>query len=52
VKWDGYRAIAVKDGKRIRLISQNQKDLTRDYPQVVAPLPLLPVRMSCWTAKS
>jgi bifunctional non-homologous end joining protein LigD len=36
VKWDGYRAIAIKDGKRVRLVSRNQKDLTRDYPQVVA----------------
>src|SRR5437762_1297577 len=38
VKWDGYRAIAVKDGKRVRLVSRNEKDLTRDYPQVVASL--------------
>src|SRR5215471_13517786 len=36
VKWDGYRAIAVKDGARVRLMSRNQKDLTRDYPTVVA----------------
>ncbi len=38
VKWDGYRAIAVKDGSRIRLVSRNEKNLTRDYPQVVAAL--------------
>jgi DNA ligase D-like protein (predicted ligase) len=38
VKWDGYRAIAVKDGARVRLISRNEKNLTRDYPQVVAAL--------------
>src|SRR6266851_2465013 len=38
VKWDGYRAIAVKDGKRVRLVSRNEKDLTRDYPQIVASL--------------
>src|SRR5213076_1978255 len=35
VKWDGYRALAAKDGSRVRLISRNQKDLTRDYPAVV-----------------
>jgi bifunctional non-homologous end joining protein LigD len=35
-KWDGYRAIAVKDGARVRLVSPNEKDLTRDYPTVVA----------------
>ena len=38
VKWDGYRAIAVKDGRRVRLVSRNEKDLTRAYPQVVASL--------------
>ena len=36
VKWDGYREIAVKDGARVRLVSRNQKDLTGDYPTVVA----------------
>jgi bifunctional non-homologous end joining protein LigD len=36
VKWDGYRALVVKDGAAVRLISRNQKDLTRDYPTVVA----------------
>jgi bifunctional non-homologous end joining protein LigD len=35
---DGYRAIAVKDGARVRLISRNEKDLTHDYPQVVTAL--------------
>jgi bifunctional non-homologous end joining protein LigD len=38
VKWDGYRALALKDGATVRLISRNQKDLTRDYPSVVAAL--------------
>jgi bifunctional non-homologous end joining protein LigD len=28
----------VKDGDRVQLISRNQKDLTRDYPTVVAGL--------------
>ena len=36
VKWDGYRALVVKDGTDVQLISRNQKDLTRDYPTVVA----------------
>jgi bifunctional non-homologous end joining protein LigD len=34
LKWDRYRALAVKDGGRVRLLSPNQKDLTRDYPAV------------------
>jgi DNA ligase D-like protein (predicted ligase) len=38
VKWDGYRVIAVKDGARVRLLSRNAKDLTRDYPRVTAAI--------------
>jgi len=36
VKWDGYRALAVRDGARVLLWSRNQKDLTRDYPTITA----------------
>jgi DNA ligase D-like protein (predicted ligase) len=36
VKWDGYRALAVKDGARLQLLSRNHKDLTRAYPTVAA----------------
>jgi bifunctional non-homologous end joining protein LigD len=38
VKWDGYRIIAVKDDARVHLLSRNAKDLTRDYPTVVAAI--------------
>ena len=38
VKWDGYRALAIKDRERVQLLSRNQKDLTRDYPAIVAAL--------------
>jgi len=38
VKWDGYRALAVRDGARVLLWSRNQKDLTRDYPTITAAL--------------
>src|SRR5262245_1436446 len=41
VKWDGYRAIATKDDGRVRLLSRNQKDLTRDYPTVAAAIAAL-----------
>ncbi len=41
VKWDGYRALAVKTGTRVRLISRNEKELTRDYPRVVAAVAAL-----------
>ena len=36
VKWDGYRALLLKDGSRARLLSRNRKDLSRDYPHIVA----------------
>jgi bifunctional non-homologous end joining protein LigD len=36
VKWDGYRAQAVKNGPRIALASRNLKDITRQFPGVAA----------------
>jgi bifunctional non-homologous end joining protein LigD len=36
LKFDGYRVQIVKDGTAVRLISRNQKDLTRSYPSIVA----------------
>ena len=35
-KLDGYRAMLLKDGKRVQLLSRNEKDLTRMYPTVAA----------------
>jgi bifunctional non-homologous end joining protein LigD len=32
VKWDGYRAIAIKNGDRVEIRSRNNKDLTSAYP--------------------
>ncbi|MCU1385107.1 MAG: dependent ligase [Acidobacteria bacterium] len=34
VKWDGYRAQAVKSGRDISLASRNLKNITRQYPGV------------------
>jgi len=34
-KLDGYRAEAIKEGRRVRLLSRNGKDLGRDYPEVI-----------------
>jgi DNA ligase D-like protein (predicted ligase) len=36
VKFDGYRAILLKDGERVEIRSRNNKDLTRTYPSVHA----------------
>ena len=33
-KLDGYRALLLKDGKQVQLLSRNEKDLTRMYPAV------------------
>ena len=41
VKLDGYRALAFKDGKDVRLISRNNKPL--NYPQLLDSLRLLAV---------
>jgi DNA ligase D-like protein (predicted ligase) len=42
VKFDGYRALAIKTGGQVRLRSRNDKDFTKRYPGVVAALRELP----------
>ncbi len=36
VKFDGYRALLLKNGKQVRILSRNQKDLTSAYASVAA----------------
>ena len=33
-KWDGVRAIAYVSGKRVRLLSRNDNDMTGSYPEL------------------
>ena len=40
IKFDGYRALAFKDGKDVRLVSRNNKAF--DYPQLLDALKKLP----------
>jgi bifunctional non-homologous end joining protein LigD len=40
IKFDGYRALALKEGKDVRLVSRNQKAF--DYPRLLDALKLLP----------
>ena len=40
IKFDGYRALAFKNGKDVRLISRNKKPF--DYPELVDALKKLP----------
>src|SRR5688500_1263209 len=44
VKFDGYRAIAIKDGARVDIRSRNNKDLASAYPTVLAAIKRLPVK--------
>jgi bifunctional non-homologous end joining protein LigD len=34
VKWDGYRALLLKSGDRVRLVSRKENDLTAAYPTI------------------
>jgi len=34
VKWDGYRALVLKNGNRVQIRSRNDKDLTPRYPSI------------------
>ena len=43
-KWDGYRVIAVKDGRQVTLFSRNKNDLTPRYPAVARALAELPCK--------
>ena len=41
LKFDGYRALAFKAGKEVRLVSRNQVNFGNDYPQLIDALKLL-----------
>lgn len=38
VKWDGYRALGIKDGDAVRLLSRRNNDLSDKFPDIVAAL--------------
>ena len=42
LKYDGYRALVLKDGKNIKLISRNEKPLNSRYPEIVKAIADLP----------
>jgi DNA ligase D-like protein (predicted ligase) len=46
LKFDGYRALLLKDGDTVSIISRNRKDLTRAYPSVVAAARKLKARQA------
>ena len=45
-KLDGYRALVLKDGQRLQVLSRNHKDLTRMYPKVAAAVQRLNARQA------
>src|SRR3954466_4487381 len=44
IKWDGYRAIGVKDGSKCRLYSRNGKSFAADFPNLIEELKQLQCR--------
>ena len=42
LKFDGYRALAIRDGGEVRLRSRNDKDFTSRYPAIVKALAAMP----------
>lgn len=42
IKFDGFRCLAMKTGKKVQLWSRNQKSFTARFPDVVAALEALP----------
>lgn len=43
LKFDGIRALAIKRGSKVSLVSRNQNDLGGRYPEVVSAIAALPV---------
>src|SRR3981081_2508907 len=43
-KWDGFRCLAFRDGKRVDLQSKAGKPLTRYYPELAEALAVLPAK--------
>lgn len=39
VKWDGYRMVAVREGKRVTLYSRPGRVITADWPEIAAAVP-------------
>ena len=41
-KYDGIRLVALKDGRRVRLVTRNDRDRTADFPEIAAAVATLP----------
>jgi bifunctional non-homologous end joining protein LigD len=43
LKYDGVRALALRDGDRMRLFGRNRREITRRYPEAALALAALPI---------
>ena len=43
IKWDGYRALAVKTNGRARLFSRRERDISGEFPEVTKAIEELPI---------
>jgi ATP-dependent DNA ligase len=43
-KWDGFRCLALRDGKKVELIGKSGKSLARYFPEIVAGLARHPAK--------
>ncbi|MBV9463835.1 MAG: non-homologous end-joining DNA ligase, partial [Verrucomicrobiae bacterium] len=46
IKFDGYRAIAVKNGSKTQLFSRNENDLSAHYPELAQAVARLPCKQA------
>ena len=44
LKFDGIRLLAIKDGKKVKLISRNKNDLTQRFGELIDSLESLPAK--------
>jgi ATP-dependent DNA ligase len=52
IKFDGYRAVALRSGGETRILSRNEKDLGGKFPEVKDAVAALSVKERSLTAKS
>ena len=52
IKHDGFRFLAVRQGKRVRVLSHGGHDRSAQLPTIAEALQALPVVSGCSTAKA
>jgi bifunctional non-homologous end joining protein LigD len=44
LKFDGFRVLAIKEGAKVQLISRNENDLTKKFPEIAEAIAELPCK--------